>query len=267
MVPWGLIIGAGISERATILDLNQERRFNGDKHRATSIVKAFLSHLVSSNFWIAQKRFTDVDCYTRWCPFSQDVPRNRLCPHMESAMRKFETSKDKEPMPIPFAILLAELRSIGRDAQCLACTLLFEDILADIAEHVDGKCVEGSGICTVARLEHLKTGSGKRRRIDRDFKLFAARQQVSSGTVHNAGQYLRVATDVSDRSGRHWEHEVACSQWLCQKRLFTCGGVCGMTEDAARNGRPAEDTTVFLFWDGAQNLGGVLPFQVVRGAN
>ena len=91
--------------------------------------------------------------------------------------------------------------------------------------------------------------SGKRRRIDEDFKRHVAVDMFHDGAVRYSRQALK-----------NW---VAVESALAARSKMTCAGVTAVSEDASRQGKPDGETSIFLLWDGDLNAATVAAPQVV----
>ena len=155
---------------------------------------------------------------------------------------------------------MATVRKLAESSECGAAAGVLIGIMQSLVARVDA-AVSTVQTIDLRVIQHVRSAQ-KRCRLDSDFTEHMATTLIKQKRVHNCAQFIRAATDLSDSSGRDWEKNAVCSLMAAQMRTFNCLGVCGHSEDSARNGRPAEDTCVHLFWDAKSGYGGILPFQV-----
>ena len=103
---------------------------------------------------------------------------------------------------------------------------------------------------------------GRKRRVDEDVKATITTELTKLRKVHSGSQFLKATESSTACSGSLWERKFVGQHISSSSRLLTCAGVCGITYDAAKSGKPAEDTTHFIFFDAEANLRSLLPLQV-----
>ena len=98
-------------------------------------------------------------------------------------------------------------------------------------------------------LQH--SGGHKRKRVDEDAKKYLTVTAVQAGRSHSGSQIAHVTQTCGESSTRTWEHDWLKEQITASRRSLTVTGVFGETEDASKNGKPAEETILFFFDDRA----------------
>lgn len=127
-----------------------------------------------------------------------------------------------------------------------------------VAEHVDGR-LETLGWATdnVKHCEHVLAPSGRKRRLDEDFRDEVAKKALRLGHASSMGSFLRVVEGgdssaakgiLNERLGRYYV--------VCRKAHV---GVERLTValDGSKLGQPLEETEMYLTWNGDINQSAV----------
>jgi hypothetical protein len=228
----------------------------------TAFLEMLFARTVRIDEWGEDHVLSFIDGVKADCPH-YDPTDGQACPCLKEALVTFLSVEPAERSWRSIVQMLSALLKTNDGLQCPAMSGFIEVVTDELSKSVDaGVAVLRSG--DVRAITHLHTCQGKRRRIDADFKRHIASVVMKQGRCHNAAQFLRASTDISCGLGRSWEHDWTCEMLVAQRRALLCSGVCGSCEDGARNGKPAEETTIFLLWCAVSNRGAVLPFMVLE---
>ena len=192
-------------------------------------------------YWSAVLHF--IDGALDECPArgNSDNP----CRHVRYALRKLGNS-DITFSWYSFTEVLVDFLSMRAD--CPAASLAFEFIKDTVCVAIDKYALEMPKGSILHEPMQLSTPTGKRRRIDEDFKTALMNQGIGADCV-KASTILRF-TKIADQTYT----QTMMSTFLkmmreSSKRSMTCTGVVLMSDDASAHGVPAEDTNVSLVVD------------------
>ena len=127
---------------------------------------------------------------------------------------------------------------------CESSKMIVRYILESLASDIDMVMQEMDAV-DFGTLAPITVGS-KRRRTDQDFEEHVTFAMGSKKVLHSASQFLAVATDMSESSGRIFEGQYLRKQLVAMRTELKPKGVLCVTEDSSSAGRPSEDTCFFI---------------------
>ena len=174
------------------------------------------------------------------------------CAHMQYALSECgEGASSLHKMAIGTAGLL-------RMKGCTAASFAYDDVVRKLATAIDMCIFESDLEIHFLKMAHIAAASGKRRRIDGDFKQHLMETLSSSRASHSASQAMR-PTELGPSMGRKWGSKYVLERLTTGKTAFTCEGVVSIAYDGSTNGKPGESNIVSFLWDAAIDRGQLLP--------
>jgi hypothetical protein len=143
-------------------------------------------------------------------------------------------------------------------AQCVTMKALLVGLVKGIAKLIDDVLV--SEAFRVSPIELGARRTGKRSRVDEDFKEYIINDTIQLKTARSGAAALRASnSDVHFSAAAKWEKIYALRYQCAMFRISESTGTLGIAEDGARIGEPPEETQLYLAWDAAADVGIVLP--------
>ena len=153
------------------------------------------------------------------------------------------------------------LIQLARDADtCEAARQVVADVLNSIVEALDQRLRQCPFPSDAHTALACRGGLSKRRRVDEDIKVQGSGMLIRRQTT-SVAQFLQNSGHVSGKTSAMWEGEFLKTYAATMKLGLDVSGVCNVTEDAARAGRPAEDCIAYMYWEASSNRSAYLPFQ------
>ena len=233
----------------------RSRRRVEDKAVCRAMLGAFLSATIPSGACsfdrVAQLCKSQADACAEY-----DMNSGRMCRHLRHAIKDLDfAGADSDWCLSRFVQLCVCLQE---ELTCPAVVGSLAILCEEVACCIDTSMPDLTLSDDIRTVSHL-SGSSKRRRIDEDFKEVISVGLTFKKKCHSGSQFLHVASDIDERLARNWETRAVANELAACRRSVTCLGVTFVLEDASRNGKPAEDTQIYMLWDAKVNLGAVLP--------
>ena len=144
---------------------------------------------------------------------------------------------------------------------CPCCQTACQRFVEAVAEQIDAGLPEREFSSEPLDNEGSAPRRGRRSHVDEDLKRRLTSEIFEEGLGHSGQPTARVKRIVGKRL-REWQHKNMASHWWAQNRTFECRtGVLVCSHDAARLGKPAEETEVFEVTSHGMNLTTILPNQ------
>jgi hypothetical protein len=229
------------------------RRSHRDKCQGRAILEALFAKAIPLCQWRVGRLMDFCD----ECQYECIDADGAYCHHLDYVLRNLRGGQRLAWGWQPLIDLVYECTLVD----CESCRAVSECVVKDLAHCIDDSIPELGLSSDVRNLAHV-AGPSKRRRIDEDFRQLVGTGLLMQKKVRCGSQFLRAATPIDERCARWWELESVCQDLAVNRRTLTCQGVTMIMEDASRNGRPAEETMVYLLWDAKQRLASALPNMV-----
>ena len=246
---------------ALLIAFARKKQSREDKAHALVLFELYCGSTLSPGVWDERRVFNHFDVHGLACGCPKQHGA-RWCLQLEHAAEIF-----KEPGNIWNKLSTTLLEIYSWAAYCTASKLVFRALILDLAAASENKLndLQLSTTPTIAGPQSAQA-NGRGKRIDEDFKKMVTIQLPLASKCHGGSQYLRATGLCDERRARDWEAQHVLRYNTAMILGLKILGPFHTAQDAARNGKPAEDTTLFLAFETATNLGGWLLLQVAGGS-
>ena len=171
----------------------------------------------------------------------------RHCPHVLRVFAARRDARQGPPQKAVAAVLAAALREY---VKCEGIAKSYKAKLQLLCRHIDER-VGDLGWTTnhVKHTQHIQSSSGRKRRLDEDFKEAVVRQALTLHEGSSVGAFLR-ANEGGDASAAASICNERNSRYLAAMREANAGVQClSIALDGSKLGQPLEETEVYVCWN------------------
>jgi hypothetical protein len=226
---------------------SQERHKVEERNQASAILEALLGgHLRAEGYFhkrICFKYDTEMDdCVQR---NTQGIP----CRCLRFEMRGLANSHHLWSWHA-FCKFLEGI-AVGSPDGCAAFPTVFGRLMGSLTLELDAAILEMKAADLLKEMKGFKTVSGKRRRVDEDFK--AALTELGTSDGYKIGDVARFTGLCGERSAYTASNVQVKARRAAAQRALTCSGVVVVADDASGHGKPAETTIMSLVCDAVED--------------
>jgi hypothetical protein len=232
--------------------MGREMWSNEDKTQALGLLELFMCSCCGVCEWSVDTCTSLCDRHGAQCACLR-APGAKYCMLLQGIIASF-TASHQFNIWKRIACLLADLQPAT--SQCVSTKSVYKAIVDTLASAMRLKLstlpfrIDPPG----ARAET----AGNRTRIDEDYKHKVIESLPKQSRVHGGSQYLRATGDADERSARTWEYNYLREYFTAMRFTWKMTQVFHTTQDAARNGNPAEDTSLYFGYEPHTDTGGVM---------
>ena len=233
------------------------------KHAEKSLAKALCEGFLAESLPAAvdfggelQAMLPDVEASCQAAPLA-----GGRCCHLQELIVGLGANLCTSPAAVATSIMSALIR--GHPA-CQAISELRLEFCNDVVDKVDMQLHTGKFHADLQELEPGASGQKKRRRVDEDWKDHIINKAMRHGLAKSGQQLLKAGAKVHPNVAPHWMKEFPLTYQAASWRLLKDARYLALTSDGARLGDPPEEAILFFAHGLEQDVGVVLPPQVIR---
>jgi hypothetical protein len=222
------------------------RKKHDEQETARAMLEAFLSARVPAKFFFTSVIINKCNSLFDLCALrnAQDKPCRCVRHMLKDLGDNYGNFDWKE-----FSDLLVNL---AFDKNCDCYRPLFEKLVQGCFSHHVAGMLESDPANILRTARVFETPSGKKRRVDEDFKKELATLNVESGIKPTT--LCAFSAMGSDVVAKDCQRSFIKGAQLASQNQLKCEGVVIFCEDGSGHGKPAESTSMSLIWDANANL-------------
>jgi hypothetical protein len=218
------------------------RHRDHEKDRAKAMLVALLSaHVDSRDFYKGH-------CFNKfWSEIQLCVEQHtqgKPCPHVLYATRDMSfTAKDFHFEDL----VLAMFEMWDPATQCGAMRSLCTRFISNLSAHIDASVLASKGANPLKDMRSLNTETGKRRRLDEDFRDAIGKLTVQSGI--KGVQVSMLTEHGTSKTAYDCMIMSVKQQREASRQMMPCNGTVVVADDGSGHGKPSENTLLGILWD------------------